>query len=469
VTGSAVPLIVPVENQVRELDGKLLLACAAAERGHPVLLGSRAFVHYQVDAVPRGVYFAKSMRELSTRMFRILRGLGHSIVGFEEEALVRLADDRYYSDRLSPRTLEHVSLLLAWGEDDARLLRRYPGNPGVPVVVTGNPRVDLMRPELRSYYAEETREIAAAYGDFILVNTNFGQINHYFQPLGELKRALEPGASVDDFTRARAAHKRALFDAFVEMLPRLAGQFPDTAIVLRPHPSESHDIWRDVTSGFPNVKVINKWSVVPWLLAARVLVHNGCTTAVEAAVLGTPAVAFLPRIDARFDGALPNSLSHPASNISALGALVKDVLAGSLGQSANAGRDGLIREHIAALDGRLAADRMIDALEQAGLLSETPPPPALRLAWHRLATRARTALKQRNMRRSAHRNSAAYHDHRFPRLAAADLEQRIERFSDALGRFASTRVLPCGENVFWIRSGKGRDEARDESRQALAR
>ena len=30
-------LIVPVENQVRELDAKLLLACIAVERGFPVV------------------------------------------------------------------------------------------------------------------------------------------------------------------------------------------------------------------------------------------------------------------------------------------------------------------------------------------------------------------------------------------------------------------------------------------------
>ena len=38
-------LILPVENQTRELDAKLLLACAAAERGFPVIIGSRALIH----------------------------------------------------------------------------------------------------------------------------------------------------------------------------------------------------------------------------------------------------------------------------------------------------------------------------------------------------------------------------------------------------------------------------------------
>lgn len=85
---SASTLIIPVESQVRELDARILLSCVAAERGFPVIMGSRAFTHFQVASAPRGVYLAKSMRSLSSSMFRILRKLGHEIVAWEEEALV---------------------------------------------------------------------------------------------------------------------------------------------------------------------------------------------------------------------------------------------------------------------------------------------------------------------------------------------------------------------------------------------
>ena len=72
MANSASTLIIPVENQVRELDAKLLLSCIAAERGFPVIIGSRAFVHFEVASIPRGVYLAKSMRSLSNSMFKIL-------------------------------------------------------------------------------------------------------------------------------------------------------------------------------------------------------------------------------------------------------------------------------------------------------------------------------------------------------------------------------------------------------------
>ena len=89
-SNSTVPLIIPVENQVRELDPKLLLACIAARRGFPSYVGSRREIHFQITAFPQGVYLSKSVTAASDLMFRIMRKLGHAVVAWDEEALVHL-------------------------------------------------------------------------------------------------------------------------------------------------------------------------------------------------------------------------------------------------------------------------------------------------------------------------------------------------------------------------------------------
>ena len=286
-------LILPVENQVRELDAKLLLACVAAERGFPVVMGSRALVHHRVSSIPRGVYLAKSLRRLSDKMFGILDKLGHDIVAWDEEALVRLRDANfYYGRRLSPKTLRLTSALFAWGPENEALFRGYPGYDGTPIYVTGNPRTDMMRPELRGYYAEEIEQIHKRYDRFVLVNTNFGWNNHFLrafrvdQPAGRPKNAFEAGL---------AAHRTAQFESFQQMLPALARSLPDYTILIRPHPTEDHELWREIAKDLPNARVANDGNVVPWLMACETLIHVGCTTAVEAAVIGRPAIAYQSR------------------------------------------------------------------------------------------------------------------------------------------------------------------------------
>ncbi len=54
-------LLIPVENQVRELDPKLLLACVAATRGFSSVIGSRRELEFRIDTYPRSIYLSKSM------------------------------------------------------------------------------------------------------------------------------------------------------------------------------------------------------------------------------------------------------------------------------------------------------------------------------------------------------------------------------------------------------------------------
>ena len=93
-------LLIPVENQVRELDPKLMLACIAAERGFSSVIGSRREMEFNIDAFQQSIYLSKSITISSYLVFRMLRNLGHAVVAWDEEALVHLPAETYYSRRL---------------------------------------------------------------------------------------------------------------------------------------------------------------------------------------------------------------------------------------------------------------------------------------------------------------------------------------------------------------------------------
>ena len=441
-------LILPVENQTRELDAKLLLACVAAERGYPVILGSRALIHYGMASYPRGVYLAKSMRTLSEKMFAITRMLGHEIVAWDEEALVRSPDKTYYARRQSPKTMKAVSALLAWGPDDARVFRDYPGYAGAPIHITGNPRIDVMRPEVRGYFDEQVARIRERHGRFILINTNFGWANHYLPKMMEINANATPD---DGHIPGVMLHRRALYAHFQKMLPMLAEAFPERTILVRPHPIESHVPWQEIASKHKNIAVEAEGNVVPWLMACDVLVHNGCTTAVEAAVLGTPAVAYQPVQSDQHDDHLPNALSHSAPDDEILRITLREILDGRISALDTAESRSLVDLHIAAREGPLAVDRMVDVLDDMGFRTRRPAWPGLRRfleGW--LRTKRRTAQKKRNAKREGHRNSIEYHDHRFPEIPIEEMRSRVARFAHQLGRFEDVRVTPISRHVFRV-------------------
>ena len=110
-----------------------------------------------------------------------------------------------------------------------------------------------------------------------------------------------------------------------------------------------------------------------------------------------------------------------------------------------------LAEHVAAIDGAFAADRIVDRLDEAGHAS-TPPPrvSAGRFARGWIANQVRTAEKRVNMRRPGHRNHWSYHHHRFPEVSAGELQARIGRMGRALGRFDGIRVERMGRYLFRV-------------------
>jgi len=83
-------LLIPVENQVRELDAKLLLACVAAGRGVSSVIGFKRDMEFRIASFPKSIFLSKSLRIGKRKFFPLARKLGHQIIAWDEEALVHL-------------------------------------------------------------------------------------------------------------------------------------------------------------------------------------------------------------------------------------------------------------------------------------------------------------------------------------------------------------------------------------------
>jgi hypothetical protein len=343
--------------------------------------------------------------------------------------------------------LRRTRALFAWGPENAEAWQGCPDYHGAPIHVTGNPRVDMMRPELRPFFAEEAQRIRERFGSFVLVNSNFASLNHYL-PGQTTLRAPESATAPN----AHAAHRHALFRHFLELVPRIAAAFPEHNVVVRPHPVENHETWRAAAGGLANVHVVHEGSVIPWLLAARVMIHNSCTTGLEGYLLDAPIVAYRPVCSDDFDQRLPNSLSHEVFDAKALLDAVATALAGGLVWDAEAARvrRDLAAHHLAALDGPLASQRIADVLDRFEATAERTTPPLLT----RFVGRVRAARRRRSKLRHAdtpgHKRSLVYTRHRFPGIALREVHERIGRLGVLLGRFERVQARELGQNVFEV-------------------
>jgi surface carbohydrate biosynthesis protein len=460
-------LLIPVENQVRELDPKLLLACVAGRRGFSSVIGSRRDMDMRIDHFPRSIYLSKSMTVRSLLFFWVAAKFGHDIITWDEEALVHLPPDIYFSRRLHPAAIRYVAHLFAWGEENAELWRQYPHLPsGTPIHVTGNPRSDMLRPELHAYYADEIDGIRREFGKFILVNTNFNHVNAFGPDMNLFKPTKTPGATpkfgraARGMSRAYAEglrdHKQAVFEDFKRMIPELERRFPDYIIVVRPHPTEGHDAYQQIAARCTRVRVTNQGNVVPWLLCAKALIHNGCTTGVEAFVLRVPAVSYRATVNDVYDNGfyrLPNAVSHPCFTLDELCVTLGYILEGRLGPPDGDDRLQLVRHHLAEMDGgRLACERMVDVLERIAVAHATPLSGALaRRADRWLARKGLRLLRQIKSHLPGSHNRPEFQRHRYPGLPLDEVRARIARFQRLLGDHTRLVVEPVTATIYRLR------------------
>ncbi|MGD2099821.1 MAG: hypothetical protein PVG35_19770 [Desulfobacterales bacterium] len=458
-------LLIPVENQVRELDPKLLFACVAAERGFTSVIGSRREMEFNIDMFPLSIYLSKSMTVRSLLFFRVANKFGHDIVTWDEEALVHLPPETYFSRRLDPRSIRYVSHLFAWGEENAELWRQYKYLPDfVPIHVTGNPRTDMLRPELRSFYENEVEQLQSMYGDFILVNTNFNHINAFGSDMNLFKPVKIPGQKPAfgraargmsrDYAEGLRDHKQAIFDQFKKLIPELVAAFPTYNVVMRPHPTENHEAYKNIASKCERVFVTNEGNVVPWLMAAKAVIHNGCTTGVEAYMMGVPAISYRAVVNDDYDYGfyvLPNKMSHQCFDVRQLKDLLKEILSGQVGAADGKERKSLIKHYLAALEGPLACERMIDVIES---ISEgTNPADPVRLK-NRLERRALThglhLAKRIKASLPGSHNRPEFQRHRYPGISLENLRGKLKQFQQLRGNDQELQVEQISNVMFKI-------------------
>jgi surface carbohydrate biosynthesis protein len=460
-------LLIPVENQVRELDPKLLLACVAAERGFTSVIGSRREMEFNIDAFPRSIYLSKSMTIRSLLFFRVAEKFGHEIITWDEEALVHLPAETYFSRRLDARSIQYVSHLFAWGEDNAQLWRQYAHLPdNIPIHITGNPRSDMLRPELRSFYNDEVRQIREKYGQFILINTNFNHVNAYGPDMNLFKPENRPGQKPAFGRAARGMsreyaeglrdHKQAVFEHFKKLIPELEGAFPDYNIVVRPHPTEKHEVYSRIASRCERVFVTNEGNVVPWLMATNAVIHNGCTTGVEAYAMKIPAISYRATVNEDYDYGfyvLPNKISHQCYDFEQLKGLLQKILQGEIGAADGDKRQALIKQYMAAQEGPLACERMVDVLETLTEKFGSSSPLSLKNRLERwLVTRGLHLAKQIKSHLPGSHNSPEFQRHRYPGISQKALEAKLLQFQRLRSNNQDLKIVRISNVMFQISS-----------------
>lgn len=304
-------LYLPIEIHSREFHAKLYLSYQASQRGWIVIIGPEYDVNKLARYMPPGVYFGNGFHNKATNISRILKKSGHKIILQDEEGLVRWSPELYKEYRFNPEINNYVDYFLSWGEEDKEIIKSIIKDPKKSKPI-GNLRLDLLNSNLQEVFSDEVNEIKNKNGDFVLINGNFGRTNHingkdYYVKDIKLRGWLDTPYK-KEYQFQGIAFQKKIFEKMIDLSIAIAktGQ----KVVVRPHPSENLEVWKKKTKNFSkNIKIIRSGNVIPWLVASKFLIHNGCGTAIEGLLLDKTVISYRPLKDPKVETFLPNEVS----------------------------------------------------------------------------------------------------------------------------------------------------------------
>ena len=436
-------LYLPIEVASRELHAKLLLSYFAVEQGYEVVIGWKRMMNKNVRYMPPGIVMFKTLTGNDAMAMRAARAAGHRIAVIDEEVpgLVAMTQKLRWVARDSVAASD---LVFTTGAEHDEAMRHYHPDHAGRYHIVGNPRWDLLRPELRGSHAEEVAAIRRQYGPFVLINTNFAIRNSARRTPEQYRKWFVNTGRVDLSKPEDVVFLDEIFEmersntaAVRELVPAVLAQFPNHSVIVRPHPIERAETWSELLRGVPRAQMVREGAAVPWIMASDVLIHTNCTTGVEAFALDKPAISLRPSLLSIYDIYLSNRINYVTTTVEETLKQLDSIIGPG---AAWPGYPAEFREtfdrFFAGTHGRFACEHVLDALTEAFGLQLSPHPRAP--AWRPLA-----GYRQRTRTRE-------HHVQVMPEIDVAGVQQVLRGFDRALGREAVCHVEPCGQLVFHL-------------------
>lgn len=293
-------VFIPVETEVRELDYKIMLAAEIANEDTVCFVGQHNLLNKLIKNFKGGVYLGKNVfpEWFPCRLdyYNELKKNDFSLLYYHEEGGIWIGSESDWEGmckkQIDPKVLQNDDKIFCWGPFQKSVYESLGSKASIHNI--GVARFDLA-PEmnLRKLIKQSSR---VKEGNYILINTNFAAVNHYLDFLGWYKPLNNLSRAIDQRVESMYWYTTTfqVMGFFLEMLTRLLIDYPNSKFVLRPHPTESIDFYKEFFKTFQNLEITKDFSAPEWINGCKILIQNGCTTSIEAHMMGKKVISYYP-------------------------------------------------------------------------------------------------------------------------------------------------------------------------------
>ena len=296
-------LYVPLEIKSRDFLGRLLLSLEACKKlKWNIYFGYKGDVNYFAKNFTPGVYHGLATYRNFENLYENIKKNGNIISISDEEGLLTFSEKYYSSFKISKKNLDLADFIFTWGEKNKKVLEKFAEKK--KIIVSGNPRLDLLKSPFKSIYDNEIENIKKKYNNFFLICTSFSYTNYYDKNIrySEILKTQNFFTSNDELEEWYKYEKikKKIFDELIKFLEN-SHKIKNTIFVIRCHPSENIDIYESLQQKYNNVFFDNSYSVHPWILASEGIINHYCTTTFEGLVANKNIYTIKPDYETKLE------------------------------------------------------------------------------------------------------------------------------------------------------------------------
>jgi surface carbohydrate biosynthesis protein len=316
-------IYLPIEVPQRELHSRAFLSTKLASKNNKVFV----FEHTYFDRIGwpgEGIYIGKNCFRSEIphdlEYYNKMKDSNIKIWFLEEEGGIYIGNSKKSWESELVKRFDYTQLnfddkIFFWGNWQKNFYKDK--NLKSQTYITGSPNFDICQKKYLEVFKEYDLNITGGKKDYILINTRFANGNSRNGKYFGLSNSSYSDHHTKNELMGRYLENNIMIFHFIKLIRDIALKLPKELFILRPHPAESVDIYNKLLSELANVIIVNDGSSIePWLRQCKVLVHNGCSTAIQAAVSKKRIISFLPEIQqGDFSPGLPNSIGFLAKTI----------------------------------------------------------------------------------------------------------------------------------------------------------
>lgn len=302
----------------RELVSKILLSYKLAS-----LVGASSFGRTSIIRKRNAIFYKKGLNLFSKQLnfkknlvievactaeainrIKSFKKNNTKVISFCEEGTGFYDEKSFSLRRINQESFNELDFFFSWGKWHNRAIKLANTNKE-KIFDVGHPRLEISSHKYRILYEDQIKNIESKYGKFILVNTTIAEFcfdkKILKKRISDLqKKQIKFGKNDQSISNSiknldyKIESKNKIFLDQLKIIDQIQKKDNNVKVIIRPKPSVSPLKLSNYIKklGYDNLIVDGNYSVIPWLHSCSAILHQGCTTAIEATLIGKPAVMF---------------------------------------------------------------------------------------------------------------------------------------------------------------------------------